>query len=59
MFLLLRSVTTEVKPAEENKEVEKTIPLAAAHFEPSGLTFARDHCPTISIPNPIPGCDFR
>ena len=43
---------------EENKEVEKTIPLAAAHFEPSGLTFAKDHYPTISIPNPIPGLTF-
>ena len=49
-------VTTEVKPAEENKEVEKTIPLAAAHFEPSGLKFADPV--TISIPNPIPGVTF-
>ena len=52
------TVTTEVKKEEENKEVEKTIPLAAAHFEPSGLTFAKDHYPTISIPNPIPGLTF-
>ena len=49
-------VTTEVKPAEENKEVEKTIPLAAAHFEPSGLKFTDPV--TISIPNPIPGVTF-
>ena len=46
-------VTTEVKKEEENKEVEKTIPLAAAHFEPSGLQFTEPV--TISIPNPIPG----
>ena len=49
-------VTTEVKPAEENKEVEKNIPLAAAHFEPSGLKFTDPV--TISIPNPIPGVTF-
>ena len=49
-------VTTEVKPAEENKDVEKTIPLAAAHFEPSGLEFANPV--TISIPNPIPDVTF-
>ena len=49
-------VTTEVKPSEENKEVEKSIPLAAAQFEPSGLKF-KDPV-TISIPNPIPGVTF-
>lgn len=49
-------VTTEVKKEEENKEVEKTIPLAAAHFEPSGLQFTEPV--TISIPNPIPGVTF-
>lgn len=49
-------VTTEVKPAEENKEVEKTIPLAAAHFEPTGLKFEKSV--TISIPNPIPDVTF-
>lgn len=49
-------VTTEVKPSEENKEVEKSIPLAAAHFEPSGLQFKEPV--TISIPNPIPGVTF-
>ena len=50
------TVTTEVKKEEENKEVEKTIPLAAAHFEPSGLKFKE--AVTISIPNPIPGVTF-
>ena len=49
-------MTTEVKKEEENKEVEKTIPLAAAHFEPSGLKFKE--AVTISIPNPIPGVTF-
>ncbi|WP_291592830.1 carboxypeptidase-like regulatory domain-containing protein [Bacteroides sp.] len=47
-------VTTKV--VEENKPVEKSIPLAAAHFEPSGLTFKTPV--TISIPNPIPGVSF-
>ena len=45
-----------MKKEEENKEVEKTIPLAAAHFEPSGLQFTEPV--TISIPNPIPGVTF-
>ena len=49
-------VKTEVKPAEENKAVEKSIPLAAAQFEPSGLKFKNPV--TISIPNPIPGISF-
>lgn len=49
-------VTTEVKKEEENKEVNKTIPLVAAHFEPSGLKF--EDPVTISIPNPIPGVTF-
>lgn len=49
-------VTTEVKKEEENKEVEKSIPLAAAQFEPSGLKF--NDPVTISIPNPIPGVTF-
>lgn len=52
------TVTTEVKKEDENQEVEKTIPLAAAHFEPSGLQFAEDKPVTISIPNPIPGLTF-
>ena len=42
----------------EGNEDATTIPLEAAHFEPSGLTFAKDHYPTISIPNPIPGLTF-
>lgn len=49
-------VTTEVKKDEENEEVNKTIPLVAAHFEPSGLKFEAPV--TISIPNPIPGVTF-
>ena len=49
-------VTTEVKKEDENREMEKTIPLAAAHFEPSGLKFKAPV--TISIPNPIPGVTF-
>ena len=49
-------VTTEVKPAEEGKAVEKSIPLAAAHFEPTGLKFKE--AVNISIPNPIPGITF-
>lgn len=49
-------VATEVDPAEENKPVEKNIPLAAARFEPSGLIFEKPV--TISIPNPIPDVTF-
>lgn len=49
-------VATEVKKEEENKPVEKSIPLAAAQFEPNGLKFATPV--TISIPNPIPGVTF-
>lgn len=49
-------VTTVVKPDEENKAVPKNIPLAAAHFEPSGLKFTQSV--DISIPNPIPGITF-
>lgn len=49
-------VSTEVKPAEENKAVEKSIPLAAAQFQPTGLKFEQEV--TISIPNPIPGITF-
>ena len=49
-------VTTEVKPTEEGKAVEKSIPLAAAHFEPTGLKFKEPV--SISIPNPIPGITF-
>ena len=37
MFQAPEEVTTDVKPTEENKDVEKTIPLAAAHFEPTGF----------------------
>ena len=44
-------VTTEVKAEEVNKDIPKSIPLAAAKFEPSGLQFAKKV--TISIPNPI------
>lgn len=51
-------VSTEVKPAEENKAVEKSIPLAAAQFEPTGLKFEKGSSVTISIPNPIPGITF-
>ena len=50
-------VTTEVKPAEVNQNVEKSIPLAAAKFEPTGLKFKK--AVTISIPNPIPGITFK
>ena len=50
-----KEVVTEVKPAEEVKTVEN-IPLAAAHFEPTGLKF-KDPV-KISIPNPIPGITF-
>lgn len=46
----------EVKPAEEDKPVEKSIPLAAVNFEPTGLKF--EVPVTISIPNPIPGLTF-
>lgn len=49
-------VTTEVKAEEVNQNVEKSIPLAAAKFEPSGLKFK--NAVTISIPNPIPGITF-
>ena len=49
-------VTTEVKAEEVNQNIEKSIPLAAAKFEPSGLKFKNDV--TISIPNPIPGITF-
>ncbi len=45
-------VTTEVKAEDVNQDVAKSIPLAAAKFEPSGLKFKNDV--TISIPNPIP-----
>lgn len=50
-----KEVVTEVKPIEEIKTVEN-IPLAAAHFEPTGLKFKK--AVTISIPNPIPGITF-
>lgn len=50
-----KEVVTEVKPTEEIKTVEN-IPLAAAHFEPTGLKFKE--AVTISIPNPIPGITF-
>lgn len=50
-----KEVVTEVKPTEEVKTVEN-IPLAAAHFEPTGLKFKE--AVTISIPNPIPGITF-
>lgn len=50
-----KEVVTEVKPTEEIKIVEN-IPLAAAHFEPTGLKFKE--AVTISIPNPIPGITF-
>ena len=49
-------VTTEVKAEDVNRDVPKSIPLAAAKFEPSGLKFKNDV--TISIPNPIPGITF-
>ena len=49
-------MTTEVKAEEVNQNIEKSIPLAAAKFEPSGLKFKNDV--TISIPNPIPGITF-
>ena len=49
-------VTTEVKAEDVNRDVPKSIPLAAAKFEPSGLQFAKKV--TISIPNPIPGITF-
>ena len=39
-----------------NRDVPKSIPLAAAKFEPSGLKFKKSV--TISIPNPIPGITF-
>lgn len=50
-----KEVVTDVKPTEEIKTVEN-IPLAAAHFEPTGLKFKE--AVTISIPNPIPGITF-
>lgn len=50
-----KEIVTEVKPTEEIKTVEN-IPLAAAHFEPTGLKFKE--AVTISIPNPIPGITF-
>ena len=51
------ALTKESRKAEEvNQNVEKSIPLAAAKFEPSGLKFKNDV--TISIPNPIPGITF-
>ena len=49
-------VTTEVKAEDVNQDVAKSIPLAAAKFEPSGLKFTKKV--TISIPNPIPGITF-
>ena len=49
-------VTTEVKAEDVNQDVAKSIPLAAAKFEPSGLKFKKSV--TISIPNPIPGITF-
>ena len=49
-------VTTEVKAEDVNRDVPKSIPLAAAKFEPSGLKFKKSV--TISIPNPIPGITF-
>lgn len=50
-----KEIVTEVKPTEEVKTVEN-IPLAAAHFEPTGLKFKE--AVTISIPNPIPSITF-
>ena len=50
-------VTTEVKAEDVNRDVPKSIPLAAAKFEPSGLKFKKSV--TISIPNPIPWNNIR
>ena len=44
-------VTTEVKAEDVTRDVPKSIPLAAAKFEPSGLKFKKSV--TISIPNPV------
>ena len=50
-----KEVVTEVKPTEVVEAV-KSIPLAAAQFQPTGLQFSEPV--NISIPNPIPGVTF-
>lgn len=50
-------VSTHVEASEENKEVEKSTPLAAVQFEPSGLTFEKPI--TMAVANPIPGVTFE
>ena len=50
-----KEVVTEVKPTEVVEAV-KSIPLAAAQFQPTGLQFSEPV--NISIPNPIPGLTF-
>lgn len=51
-----KEVSTKVDASEENKEVEKSTPLAAVQFEPSGLTFEKPI--TMAVANPIPGVTF-
>ena len=50
-----KEVVTEVKPTEVVEAV-KSLPLAAAQFQPTGLQFSEPV--NISIPNPIPGVTF-
>lgn len=52
-----KEVSTKVEVSEENKEVEKSTPLAAVKFEPSGLQFEKPI--TMAVANPVPGVTFE
>lgn len=50
-------VSTKVEASQENKDLEKSTPLAAVKFEPSGLAFEK---PVImAVANPVPGVTFE
>ncbi|MDR0891006.1 MAG: carboxypeptidase regulatory-like domain-containing protein, partial [Mediterranea sp.] len=55
-YVPIPTVTNTVPKNEEGKEVEKSTPLAAAHFLPDGLQFKTGV--QISIPNPLPGVEL-
>ncbi|MDR0891003.1 MAG: carboxypeptidase-like regulatory domain-containing protein [Mediterranea sp.] len=55
-FVPTPETSTTVSTTEENKDVEKSTPLAAAEFKPDGLQFNTPV--TISIPNPMPGVEL-
>jgi hypothetical protein len=56
-FVPTPEASTTVPKSEEGKDVAKSTPMAAAHFEPSGLEFKAPV--TISIPNPLPNLKLR